>query len=115
MAKRRLTTVLAPALTALALLPFSAYGGFITPTDLNSLTLGANIVGPVGPTVNASFVNNDAESLGDIRSGVACPDGFATCVPPNNPAGTIYTYVYEIAPGINAFQNNAPPYTATTC
>lgn len=96
------------ALPALALLSHSANAILLTPVDLNSLTLGANIVGPVGPTVEASFVNGSSESLGDIRSGVACPGGFATCAPASNPAGTIYTYVYEIAPGIDAFPNDAP-------
>jgi len=105
---KRVTANLSLAISALALIPFSAHGLLISPTDLNTYTLGPSIIGPVGPTVEASFVNNSNESLGDIRSGVACPEGFVTCVPTNNPAGTIYTYVYEIAPGVNAFSNDAP-------
>ena len=108
MLTKRPASILALAISALALIPFSAQGLLITPTDLGTLTLGPNIVGPVGPTVEASFVNGSNESLGDISSGVACPDGFATCEPPNNPAGTIYTYVYEIAPGVDAFPNDGP-------
>ena len=94
--------------SALALAPFSAHALMIAPTDLNTLALGARIVGPVGPTVDASFLNAANDSLGDIRGGVACPAGFAVCAPPANPAGTLYTYVYEIAPGVDAFANDPP-------
>ncbi len=99
-----------PALVVsiLVLAPFSAHGLMITPTDLNALALGASIVGPVGPTVDASFLNAANDSLGDMRGGVACPAGFAVCAPPANPAGTIYTYIYEIAPGVDAFANDPP-------
>lgn len=108
MKTKRITVNLPLAISALTLISLSAHGALIPPTDLNNLTLGPNIVGPVGPTVEASFVNNNNESLGDIRSGAACPDGFTSCVAANNPAGTIYTYVYEIAPGVDAFPNDAP-------
>jgi len=106
---KRSAVALAPALAALALLPFVAQGAIITPTDFNSLSLGASIDGPVGTTVDSYFTNTAGASLGDIRGGVACPDGFAACTPPTNPAGTIYTYVYEIAPGVNVFPFDSPP------
>jgi hypothetical protein len=109
MIKKRPAVALAPALAALALLPFIAQGAPITPTDLNNLSLGAFIDGPVGTTVDSYFTNTAGASLGDIRGGVACPDGFATCVPSSNSAGTIYTYVYEIAPGVNVFPFDSPP------
>jgi len=112
MIRNRLSVILVSALTALAILPFSAQGAIITATDLNSLTLGANIVGPVGETVDAYFTNIDDKSLGDIRGGVACPAGFVDCIPANNPAGTIYTYVYEIAPGVDLFPADSPPLPA---
>ena len=105
---KRLTANLSFAISALVLIPFSAHGQLISPTDLNAYPLGENIIGPVGSTVDASFVNSLGESLGDIRGGVACPEGFVTCVPADNPAGTIYTYVYEIAPGVDAFPNDTP-------
>lgn len=79
----------------------------LTATNLDSLTLGPQIVGPVGPTVDTSLVNAAGESLGDLRGGVSCPAGFAVCVPPTNPPGTIYTYVHEITPGVD-FTNDGP-------
>ncbi|WP_447968663.1 PEP-CTERM sorting domain-containing protein [Nitrospira sp. M1] len=79
----------------------------IAPTDLDPLTLGARIVGPVGPTVDTSLVNAAGESVGDLQGSVSCPTGFAACVPPVNPAGTIYTYVHEVTPGVD-FPNDPP-------
>ena len=108
MIKKRPAVALAPALAALALLPFVAQGAIITPTDLNSLSLGAFINGPVGTTVDAYFTNTAGNSLGDISGGVACPDSFAACTPPTNPADTIYTYVYEINPGVNILAADPP-------
>lgn len=79
----------------------------LTATNLDSLTLGARIVGPVGPEVNTSLVNATGDSLGDLESSVSCPAGFAACVPPTNPPGTIYTYVHDVTPGVDS-TNNAP-------
>lgn len=79
----------------------------ITATDLDSLNIGAKIVGPVGPDVEVSLINADGDSVGDLRSSVSCPDGFATCAPPNNPAGTIYTYTHTVTPGVDN-PNDAP-------
>ncbi len=96
------------SVSALLLMSFSAHGLMIAPTDLNTLALGARIVGPVGPTVDSSFMNAAGDGLGDMRGSVACPAGFTVCAPPANPAGTLYTYVYEIAPGVDAFANDLP-------
>lgn len=77
-------------------------------TDLDSLLpLGPQIVGPVGPTVDTSLVNAAGESLGDLQSSVSCPAGFAACVPPTNPPGTVYTYEHQITPGVD-FPNDPP-------
>jgi len=79
----------------------------ITPTDFDTLALGAAITGPVGPEVEASLVTAADESLGDISSRVQCPSGFGVCAPPTNPAGTTYTYIHEIIPGVD-LTNDAP-------
>lgn len=84
-----------------------AHATIITATDLDSLSIGAKIVGPVGPDVEVSLINADGNSVGDLRSSVSCPDGFTTCAPPNNPAGTIYTYTHTVTPGIDN-PNDAP-------
>jgi hypothetical protein len=79
----------------------------IAATDLDTLILGAKIVGPVGPEVNTSLVDANGNSLGDLSGSVSCPAGFGTCQPPSNPSGTIYTYVHEVTPGVD-FPNDAP-------
>ena len=71
----------------------------ISPRDFSELTLGGAIVGPLGPEVEASFVDADGTSVGDINSRVLCPEGVVSCAPPKMPVGTIYTYVHEITPG----------------
>lgn len=108
--------VLAPLLTVgiLGLAANSADALNIAPTDLGSLNLGAKIVGPVGPTVDTTLVNAGGNGLGDLTSSVSCPAGFSACLPPTNPAGTIYTYIHEVTPGVN-FPNDAPfPAPVTT-
>lgn len=79
-------------------------------TDLDSLSLGATIVGPVGPEVETTFVNADGEGIGDLTSSVSCPAGFSACVPPENPASTIYTYIHQVTPGVDL--PNDPPFPA---
>ncbi|MGB0909618.1 MAG: PEP-CTERM sorting domain-containing protein [Nitrospirales bacterium] len=79
----------------------------IAALDLDGLTLGPQIVGPVGPTVDSSFVNAAGDSLGDLQGSVSCPTGSAACIPPTNPPGTIYTYVHAITPGVD-FPNDPP-------
>jgi len=65
-------------------------------------------VGPVGPEVDATFVNAGGDGVGDLISSVSCPDGFAACMPPNNPQGTIYTYAHTATPGVDL--PNDPPF-----
>ena len=80
----------------------------ITPVDLADLSLGARIVGPVGPEVQVTFINDDDQGVGDLESSVSCPDGIDPCTPPTNPPGTIYTYVHTAIPGVDL--PNDPPF-----
>ena len=82
----------------------------LAPTDLDGLVLGPFVEGPVGVTVDSSFVAGDV-STGDFSGGAACPEGFAACVPPDNPAGTVYRYVQTVVPGLDAVPND-PPFAA---
>lgn len=76
--------------------------------DFDGLSLGATIVGPVGPTVDTTFVDaGSGNGIGDLVSGVICPAGISPCAPPTNPAGTIYTYFHQVTPGIDT-PNDAP-------
>lgn len=68
--------------------------------DFDNEQLGAKIEGPVGPEVNASFLL-DGKSYGDIESYVACPTNISDCNPKTLPAGTIYTYVHVVTPGVD--------------
>ncbi|AFY57510.1 hypothetical protein Riv7116_5113 [Rivularia sp. PCC 7116] len=79
----------------------------LIPTNFDDLNLGATIVGPVGPEVETSLVNANNQGLGDLTSSVSCPPGFSECLPPQNPQGTIYTYVHQVTPGVD-FPNDAP-------
>jgi hypothetical protein len=79
----------------------------IAPVDFDGVSLGATIVGPVGPTVDASLVNGGGDGIGDLISSVSCPSGFAACTPPTNAPGTIYTYLHEVTPGVDN-PNDAP-------
>lgn len=79
----------------------------LIPTNFDELNLGATIVGPVGPEVETTLVNPDDFGLGDLTSSVSCPPGFTSCVPPENPTGTIYTYVHQVTPGVD-FPNDPP-------
>ena len=80
----------------------------IEATDLDTLTLGPAIVGPVGPSVDTSLVTATGDSLGDLSSRVNCPAGVSPCVPPDNPSDTIYTYVHTVIPGVD--NPNDPPF-----
>lgn len=75
--------------------------------NLDTLEIGAKIVGPVGPDVEVSIINENGDSLGDLTSSVSCPVGMDKCIPSNNPSGTIYTYRHTIIPGIDK-KNDAP-------
>ncbi len=97
------------AFSLLGLLPQKANAASFIPTNFDDLklNLGATIVGPVGPEVETSLVNSSGQGLGDLTSSVSCPPGFTSCIPPQNPVGTIYTYVHQVTPGVD-FPNDAP-------
>ncbi len=80
--------------------PRGAVQNGIVLADFDTLRLGAKIVGPVGPEVQASLATGLA-ALGDIESWVACPAGARRCEPGNLPADTLYTYVHAITPGVD--------------
>lgn len=67
-------------------------------SDFADLMLGARIEGPEGEEVTGRM-ENEAGAFADIRSFVACPDGFQACDPQVAPAGTVYTYVHTVYPG----------------
>ena len=89
-----------------------AHSVIIPVTDLDSLNLGAKIVGPVGPDVEVSLIDGNGDSVGDLSSSVSCPDGFTSCAPPANPSGTIYTYRHTLIPGVDL--PNDTPFTPPT-
>lgn len=95
------------AFSLFGLLPQKANAASIIATNFDDLNLGATIVGPLGPEVETSLVNPSNQGLGDLTSSVSCPPGFTSCVPPENPQGTIYTYVHQVTPGVD-FPNDAP-------
>lgn len=84
-----------------------AWAAPVEPTDLDGVALGAFVEGPVGVTVDSSFVAGDA-SVGDFSGGAACPEGFEACVPPENPEGTLYSFVQTVVPGEDAVPNDPP-------
>lgn len=93
--------------SALICLAAPAAAAPIDVTDLDGLTLGPFVEGPVGVTVDSSFVAGDA-SLGDFSGGASCPEGFAACVPAENPEGTLYRFVQTVVPGADAVPNDLP-------
>ncbi|MGV3555205.1 MAG: hypothetical protein ACO1OD_08110 [Croceibacterium sp.] len=69
----------------------------LVPADLGALVLGARIEGPQGPEVTGTFAV-DGETLADVVSYVACPEGLDPCDPATAPEGTVYTYVHRVTP-----------------
>lgn len=69
----------------------------LVPADLGSLVLGARIEGAEGPEVTGTFAV-DGETLAEVVSYVACPEGIDPCDPAALPEGTIYTYVHRVTP-----------------
>ena len=90
--------------------------GQITPTDLSGLSLGAKIVGPVGPEVETTIAFDDGGTItgiADLASSVSCDDRFAADCSAAAVAGTddvVYTYVHTVVPGVD-FPND-PPFPA---
>lgn len=96
------------AIIALALSAAStAHAMPVSAIDLAELSLGPSVIGPVGPTVDSGFTVGDV-TFGDFSGGAICPAGFADCVPPTNPEGTIYTYVQSVSPGADVTPNDPP-------
>lgn len=101
-------TILLSTTTAIGFLLPTLSAVALEPTNLDELLLGEKIVGPVGPDVETTFVNGEGEGIGDLSSSVSCPAGFTSCIPPENPAGTVYTYIHEVTPGVDL--PNDPPF-----
>ena len=100
--------LIASLIAPMGLIAPAALAAPVTPIDLDGLALGAFVVGPVGPTVDSNFETEDGGALGDFSGGAACPAGFASCIPPENPADTVYTFVQTVVPGVDAVPNDAP-------
>lgn len=96
---------------------FSAlsHAAVISATDLSSISLGAKIVGPVGPEVEStiSFIDGtsrDVIGVADIISSVSCDARFADCSAAAV-AGfddVVYTYQHQVIPGVDLA--NDPPF-----
>ena len=69
----------------------------LVPADLGQLVLGARIEGPEGPETSGTFAI-DGETLAEVVSYVACPEGLDPCEPETAPEGTVYTYVHRVTP-----------------
>jgi len=67
----------------------------LVPADFATLKLGAKIAGADG---DGKFVS-DGETLAEVTSYVACPEGVTMCDPKTLPADTVYTYVHRVTPG----------------
>ena len=78
---------------------------FIVATDLSTLSLGAKIVGPVGPDVETTLTFNDIGGnlvgIADLSSSVSCDARFADCsiTAVAGFSDVIYTYQHQIIPG----------------
>jgi len=82
----------------------------LVPADLGALVLGARIEGPQGPEVTGNFTA-DGETLAEVVSYVACPEGIDPCDPRELPEETIYTFVLRVTPaegveGATLFRTN---------
>lgn len=67
----------------------------LVPADFATLRLGAKIDGMEAQGRFAS----DGETLAEVTSYVACPEGVTDCDPKTLPADTVYTYVHHVTPG----------------
>jgi hypothetical protein len=81
----------------------------VTAIDLDTLTIGPKVIGPIGPEVESTFINSNNEGLADFVGSASCPAGFTSCVPPENPPGTIYTFIYDVTPGVDTFNDSLFP------
>ena len=67
----------------------------LVPADFATLKLGAKID---GSDAVSKFVS-DGQTLAEVASFVACPEGMTACDPKTLPAETVYTYVHRVTPG----------------
>ena len=88
----------------------------VAPVDLGSLSLGAKIVGPVGPEVDATITfddNGTITGIADLIGSVSCDDRFVTGCAESDVQGfsdVVYTYVHQVIPGVDL--PNDPPFPA---
>lgn len=67
----------------------------LVPADFTALKLGARLT---GSETSGAFVS-DRQTLAEVSSYVACPEGVVACDTKALPPGTIYTYVHTVVPG----------------
>jgi len=67
----------------------------LVPADFATLKLGARLMNSDSDT---KFVS-DGQTIAQVASYVACPEGLAECNPKALPADTVYTYVHRVTPG----------------
>jgi hypothetical protein len=67
----------------------------LVPADFATIKLGAKIE---DADADGKFAS-DGESLAEVTSYVACPEGVTECDPKSLPANTVYTYVHRVTPG----------------
>jgi hypothetical protein len=74
----------------------------LVPADFAALKLGAKVE---GSDTDGKFVAN-GDTLAQVASYVACPEGVTPCDPQALPPDTVYTYVHRVTP--------AEPVASTT-
>jgi hypothetical protein len=67
----------------------------LVPADFATLKLGARLM---NADSEAKFVS-DTQTIAEVASYVACPEGVTRCDPQSLPPGTVYTYVHRVTPG----------------
>ncbi len=89
----------------------------IIATDLSTLSLGAKIVGPVGPEVETTITftdpGGDVIGIADLISSVSCDARFAADCSAAAVTGfndVVYTYQHQVIPGMDL--PNDPPFPA---
>ena len=67
----------------------------LVPANFAALQLGAKLK---GSDTDGKFVS-DGQTIAEVASYVACPEGVTACDPATLPSDTIYTYVHRVTPG----------------
>ncbi len=95
----------------------SIHAAALNATDLASLSLGAKIVGPVGPEVETTIAFTDGSGavigIADLISSVSCDARFTTDCSASAVSGVndaVYTYQHVVTPGVDL--PNDPPFPA---